>query len=69
MKHQATQRRKCQEKTLVGNVYRDGREAQTVARRISERKGQRVTAFRCQVCGKFHVGRPHKRNLMHEPQG
>jgi hypothetical protein len=57
-----TSKRHVRRRSCTGKrAYPTEAEAQAAARRIEQRDGRPVEAYRCRLCGKgFHVGhRPH----------
>jgi hypothetical protein len=57
----ATATRICRDKTNVGNLYRREEIAVAYAALLAKATGADVHAYRCQVCGCWHVGRRYKR--------
>lgn len=51
-------RKTCRHKTMRHNVYELKSQAQKVARDVMQQCGVYVEPYYCQVCGKYHVGKP-----------
>jgi predicted RNA-binding Zn-ribbon protein involved in translation (DUF1610 family) len=49
---------RCSEKTFRKNVYDDLELAKTAAETMTLKLGHTISAFKCPICDKFHIGRP-----------
>ena len=51
---------RCRDKTNRGNVYGNLLEAQLAGHGMSRMKRRNIRPYKCDFCGKYHLGRPHK---------
>lgn len=55
--HLKVQQDRCKEKTAKGNVYQTMEFAKKIAKQMSKRTGEKIEAFRCEICRLHHVGK------------
>jgi len=59
-------KRKCIAKTKKGNVYEDYIAAENAAALMNQHlTSGRIRAFKCSICGKYHLGRKTPREFWH----